>query len=93
MPNFILHKFRPSETIDAVIRLKGRHNYTPEDLVILRSKFNELNGLVVPHPGDTFKIPLLEFEPDPVPEVVEEVWWPEAEPEPEVPPIPDVLEL
>lgn len=58
--DFVLHQFRPTETIDAVMRLKGRHNYTPEELVILRKRFNELNGLVVPRPGDTFKIPLME---------------------------------
>lgn len=56
--NYVLHKFRPSETIDAVIRLKGRHSYTPEELRLLRVQFNEMNGLVVPRPGDTFKIPL-----------------------------------
>jgi hypothetical protein len=76
MVDYILHKFRPSETIDAVLRLKGRHNYTPEDLLVLRKRFNELNGLVVPHPGDTFKIPLLQPEAEPVviePEVVIQV--------------------
>lgn len=56
--NFTLHKFRPGETIDAVIRLKGRHSYTHEELKALRVCFNELNGLAVPRPGQTFKIPL-----------------------------------
>ena len=56
--NFVLHKFRPTETIDAVMRLKGRHNYTLEELVVLRARFNRLNGAIVPYPGDTFKIPL-----------------------------------
>lgn len=58
--DFIEHKFRPSETIDAVLRLKGRHDHTPQDLVILRKRFNELNGTRVPHPGEVFKIPLLQ---------------------------------
>lgn len=57
---FTIHKFRPGETIDAVIRLRGRHNYTHEELLILRAQFNELNGLAVPRPGQEFKIPLLE---------------------------------
>lgn len=58
MNYYILHTFRPGETIDAVIRLLGRHNYTPEEILALRVRFNELNGLIVPRPGDVFKIPL-----------------------------------
>jgi len=58
--NYILHTFRPSETIDAVIRLKGRHNYTREEIIVLRQRFNEMNGLIVPRPGQVFKIPLEE---------------------------------
>ena len=57
---FVLHKFRPTETIDAVMRLKGRHNYTHDELVVLRARFNELNGLHVPRVGDTYKIPILD---------------------------------
>jgi hypothetical protein len=57
---FVLHTFRPTETIDAVIRLLGRHDLTHEELLPLREKFNELNGLVVPKPGMIFKIPLPE---------------------------------
>ena len=56
---YIEHKFRPTETIDAVLRLKGRHDYTQDDLIVLRRMFNSLNGTQVPHPGETFKIPLL----------------------------------
>ena len=58
MAKYTLHKFRPSETIDAVIRLKGRHSYSTSEMLILREAFNELNGKIVPRPGDTFKIPL-----------------------------------
>jgi hypothetical protein len=57
---YTLHKFRPSETIDAIIRLKGRHDYTRAELEPLRKMFNELNGNVVPRAGQTFKIPLLD---------------------------------
>lgn len=55
---FVLHKFRPSETIDAVIRLLGRHNLSAEEMIPLRAAFDELNGKEVPKPGVTFKIPL-----------------------------------
>jgi len=54
----VIHTFRPTETIDAVLRLKGRHNLTHADLAPLRRAFNEMNGLVVPRPGMTYKIPL-----------------------------------
>lgn len=55
---YTLHTFRPTETIDAVIRLKGRHNLTKEQLIPLRQEFNRLNGFVVPRQGTTYKIPL-----------------------------------
>jgi hypothetical protein len=55
---YTLHTFRPTETIDAVIRLKGRHNLTHSDLIPLRKAFDDLNGLIVPRPGMTYKIPL-----------------------------------
>jgi hypothetical protein len=55
---FTLHTFRPTETIDAVIRLKGRHSLTHNELAHMRVIFNELNGRVVPRPGMTYKIPL-----------------------------------
>lgn len=54
----VLHCFMPGQTIDAVIKLKGRHNLTPEEMISLRQKFNELNGEQVIHPGMTCKIPL-----------------------------------
>ena len=55
----LLHCFRPSETIEAVLRLKGRHNYTKEELSYLVAVFNELNGQTVPRPGMTLKVPIL----------------------------------
>jgi hypothetical protein len=55
---YTLHTFRPGDTIDAIIRLKGRHNLTQEELIPLRAAFNELNGLMVPRAGTTCKIPL-----------------------------------
>lgn len=56
--DYVHHRFRPSETIDAVIKLKGRHNYSQLELIELRRRFNELNGPIVPRPGDVFKIPI-----------------------------------
>lgn len=55
---YVLHKFRPTETIDAVIRLLGRHNLTQDQVLILRQEFNKINGRIVPRPGMTYKIPL-----------------------------------
>lgn len=54
---FILHTFRASETIDAVIRLLGRHNYSPDEMVVMRRAFDQLNGKIVPKPGMQYKIP------------------------------------
>lgn len=91
---YTVHTFRPTETIDAVIRLKGRHNLTHAELLHLRRAFNELNGFVVPRQGMTYKIPL-PFEvvddfgvvidttpPEPEEEVVAQVAEPVAEPLP-----------
>lgn len=55
---FVLHTFRPTETIDAVIRLYGRHNLTKAQLIPLRRRFDELNGVSVPRAWTTYKIPL-----------------------------------
>lgn len=57
MYRYRYHQFRPTETVDAVIRLLGRHNLTHKELAELRLVFNELNGEAVPKPGMTFKIP------------------------------------
>lgn len=68
MSEYILHCFMPGQTIDAVIRLKGRHNLTSEEMIPLRQKFNELNGFQVIRPGMTCKIPL----PKPIEELPSE---------------------
>ena len=60
---YVYHTFRPTETIDAVLRLLGRHNLTKAELLPLREAFNELNEKIVPKPGMLFKIPL-PFEAD-----------------------------
>ena len=62
--HFILHKFRPGETIDAVIKLKGRHDFTPSQIEVARRRFNELNGQIVPRAGQVFKIPTQELVTD-----------------------------
>lgn len=58
MAQYKLHTFRHGETINAVIRLLGRHNLTKSELVPLLKAFDELNGLIVPRPGMTYKIPM-----------------------------------
>lgn len=58
MESYVLHTFRPGETIEAVLRLKGRHNLTKIELLDLMAQFNLLNGQVIPKQGMTFKIPL-----------------------------------
>ena len=55
---YTLHAFRPGETIEAVLRLKGRHNLTKDQMRHLMVAFDVLNGKVIPRPGMTFKIPL-----------------------------------
>ena len=56
---YIEHTFRPSETIDGVIQLLGRHNYTESEMTQLRAEFKKLNLNVTPRAGQKFKIPLL----------------------------------
>jgi len=58
MTRYVLHTFRPGETIDAVIRLKGRHNLTQDEMAALRNAFNHLNPAEVLKPGMERKIPL-----------------------------------
>lgn len=58
MYKHVIHTFRPTETIDGVIRLLGRHSLSKHELTYLRQAFNELNGTIVPKPGMTYKIPL-----------------------------------
>lgn len=53
-----LHTFRPTETIDAVIRLLGRHAYTAGEMKHMRRAFDKMNGFIVPRPGMVYKIPL-----------------------------------
>ena len=57
MSQYKLHTFRPGETIDAVIKLLGRHNLTLAEMVVLRQEFNVLNEGALPRPGLQFKIP------------------------------------
>ena len=54
---YVLHTFRPTETICGVIRLLGRHNLTKAEMKHLLKAFDDLNGKVVPKQGSTFKIP------------------------------------
>jgi len=58
MTRYVLHCFRPGETIDAVIKMHGVYSLSPPQLQELREKFNEMNGGVLPRPGASFKIPL-----------------------------------
>jgi hypothetical protein len=56
--DFILHTFRPTETVDAVLKLMNRHDMPRDILLVLRQSFNQLNGMAVPRVGQTFKIPV-----------------------------------
>lgn len=57
---YIMHQFRPTETINSVIKLLGRHDYSFEEMQVLLCEFNLINEKRVPHPGDPFKIPILD---------------------------------
>lgn len=57
---YVLHCFMPGQTIDAVIKLKTRQTLTKPELLVLRERFNELNGDVIVRPGMTLKIPVQE---------------------------------
>lgn len=58
MAHYKLHTFRPGETIDAVIKLLGRHDLTAAEMIPLREQFNVLNEGRVPYQNVEFKIPL-----------------------------------
>jgi hypothetical protein len=66
MVQYVLHTFAPGQTIDAVIKLKGRQNLTAEEMVPLRKSFNELNGAPIVRPGMELKIPLPDSSPEPL---------------------------
>jgi hypothetical protein len=55
---FVLHQFRPGETIDAILRLLGRHNYTQTEMAEVRAEFERINVAEVPRVGSMFKIPI-----------------------------------
>lgn len=55
---FVLHQFRPGETIDAILRLLGRHNYTRDEMIEVREEFERINITEVPRVGTVFKIPI-----------------------------------
>ena len=59
---YAFHTFRPGDTIDAVIRLKGRHNLTVAEMIPLREAFNQLNPPEVIRPGMTCRIAFLNYE-------------------------------
>jgi hypothetical protein len=55
---YIEHTFGPGETIQAIIRKYNHQAMTKSMLESLFIKYNELNGMVVPRPGQKVKIPL-----------------------------------
>lgn len=58
--NYIEHTFGAKETIVAIIKLKNRMDLTPIQINKLLIRFNHLNGVEIPKPGQLVKIPLLE---------------------------------
>ena len=54
------HVFLPTQTINAVIKLKNRHDVTATELTELMAVFNAVNGEKVPRVGQRFEIPILE---------------------------------
>ena len=56
------YTFGPGETIISVIGKFNHIDLSKEQLRSLMSEFNRLNGRVVPRTGETFKIPIYNFE-------------------------------
>lgn len=56
--NYVLHCFIPGQTLEAVIKLKGRHDLPKTEVLKLVEMFNELNSSPVIRAGMTLKIPL-----------------------------------
>lgn len=56
--NYIERRFGPGETIKGVIKKVNSHGCTDRMLNILMTTYNELNGEVIPKPGEIAKIPV-----------------------------------
>ncbi len=56
--DYVEHVFGPGETIHAIIRKYNHMAMTPKMLNTLSEKYNTLNGIYTPRPGDRVKIPL-----------------------------------
>lgn len=54
----INHMFGSGETIQAIIRKYNHMAMTPLMLNMLTEEFNNINGKIVPKPGDTMQIPI-----------------------------------
>jgi hypothetical protein len=55
---FVEHKFKTNETIAGAIKLVNGHQLHEAEMICLLRMYNELNGKVVPRPGQTVKIPI-----------------------------------
>lgn len=59
---YVPHMFMQGHTIDAVLRLKNRHDMKGAELQPLRDEFYKINGNGVPKAGQVYQIPVSEEE-------------------------------
>lgn len=55
--SYTTHCFMPGHTLEAVIRLKNRHDMPKDEVLQLVEVFNRLNGYPTIRPGSVLKIP------------------------------------
>lgn len=60
MIRYVNHKFHPSHTIVAAVRLYNGLTITQEQVSLLLAQFNTLNPNLIPRIGAVAKIPLME---------------------------------
>lgn len=58
-PRALPHMFKPSETVEAILKKLNRHDVIGDELTELLREYKRINGDEVPRAGQTSLIPIL----------------------------------